>query len=560
MIKKEILTDYSGHQFIKRFRIKQQRYVFLFLTSLLLTGKAQAQKIYHLCTDRDMYVSGETLLAKIFLPEGVPSRIMWLDLVNEKGSRVTGVSLEIAGSEAEGYLQLPDSLSSGTYLLRTYQKYNAGLIKTNREIYISSRFDKLENASQIKRFVPGNPIIESQTQKFQIEDLKQVYSPKSKVESSIRIDDSVLSQLEGNLVITVAQTDSLFTSVSYPELQENAHQELVEKKGIIISGVVIDKKNSLPADGIQVYLTIPDSLPGFQYYKTAKNGRFYFLLDKYYGPVDAVVQCFGNTPLQRLSIKLDELYAETSAFPESKTQELSAAMKDALLQNISAVTFQKIFNQNYYSLFPKKLKLNDAYPYYGKATTTVDPRLFIDLPNFSEISRELLPGVKYRNYNNEPTLQVINSASHYYFEETPLILLDGIPVRDLNVIKDMGTADIDRVDICKNERYFGDLRFPGVVAIYSRKHDYSRLIESSQLIRLKIEAIQLPFKLVEPVMDEPSVPDMRQTLYWNPLVKPTANLAIQCNTSSLTGQFKLSVKGKLKDGTLISTEKHFEVK
>ncbi|MDP3435153.1 MAG: hypothetical protein Q8T04_19615, partial [Bacteroidota bacterium] len=172
----------------------------------------------------------------------------------------------------------------------------------------------------------------------------------------------------------------------------------------------------------------------------------------------------------------------------------------------------------------------------------------------------LLPGVKFRNYNNEPTLHVINNNMHNYFSDNPLILIDGIPIRDLNVIKDMGTTDIDRIEICQYERYYGDLRFPGVVAIYTTKADYSLLPTSDQLIRMDLETIQLKAITAENVISESNIPDLRQLIYWNPLAEPKSTIFIKCNTSAIAGQFKLIVRGRLKNGTLIFAEKQFEVK
>jgi hypothetical protein len=202
----------------------------------------------------------------------------------------------------------------------------------------------------------------------------------------------------------------------------------------------------------------------------------------------------------------------------------------------------------------------EPYAYYGKPSHIIDPHLFIDLPNFTEISRELLPGVKFRNYNNEPSMQVINTAARDYFKELPLILIDGIPIRNLNVIKDMGTQDIKRVEICQSERYFGNLRFPGIVALYTTKSDYSGIPDTDQFIRLKLEAIQVQANLAEPDKTEPDVPDLRQTFYWNPSVEPQETLSVKFSTSSILGKFKLVVRGRLKNGTMILAEKQFEVK
>jgi len=534
--------------------------ILLLMIVVCISGYAQKESGPAIYTDRNTYVGGETLLAKIFVPETNSSRIIYLDLVNQFGTRITGASLEIRNKQANGYLQLPDSLSSGIYMVRTYQKHTAQKIKALREIWISNRFDGLEKTSQINRIENLIPIGEKETNQIELEGFETKYPINKPITTTLRISKTLTDSIDGDLLISVAQTNLSFDPGAFWVQNNQAAEGMIEKKGVIISGTVTDRKTSELAANITVYLTIPDSIPGFQYYRTQTDGRFYFLLDRYYGSVQAVVQCFGNTPDQRLKIKLDDFFAESGSAPKFRQEPISENFRNSVTQDIEAVTFQKVFGQRKSDLLPAPSVSLETYPYYGKASNTADPQLFIDLPNFTEISRELLPGVKFRNYNNEPSLQVLNNPMRNYFNEMPLLLIDGIPVRDLNLIKGMGTADIDRVDICQSERFYGDLRFPGVVAIYTTKADYSMLPESDQLIRLKLETIQEPAILAEPIRPEPTVPDLRQVLYWAPSAKPTETLSIAFSTSSVLGQYKLVVKGRLKDGTLIYTEKQFEVK
>lgn len=534
--------------------------ILLLMIVVCISGYAQKESGPAIYTDRNTYVGGETLLAKIFVPETNSSRIIYLDLVNQFGTRITGASLEIRNKQANGYLQLPDSLSSGIYMVRTYQKHTAQKIKALREIWISNRFDGLEKTSQINRIENLIPIGEKETNQIELEGFETKYPINKPITTTLRISKTLTDSIDGDLLISVAQTNLSFDPGAFWVQNNQAAEGMIEKKGVIISGTVTDRKTSELAANITVYLTIPDSIPGFQYYRTQTDGRFYFLLDRYYGSVQAVVQCFGNTPDQRLKIKLDDFFAESGSVPKLRQEPISENFRNSVTQDIEAVTFQKVFGQRKSDLLPAPSVSLETYPYYGKASNTADPQLFIDLPNFTEISRELLPGVKFRNYNNEPSLQVLNNPMRNYFNEMPLLLIDGIPVRDLNLIKGMGTADIDRVDICQSERFYGDLRFPGVVAIYTTKADYSMLPESDQLIRLKLETIQEPAKLAEPILPEPTVPDLRQVLYWAPSTKPTETLPVAFSTSSVLGQYKLVVRGRLKDGTLIYTEKQFEVK
>lgn len=531
---------------------------FLILTSI--SGFAQDKEGEGLFTDREMYVSGENLLAMIYLPESNGSRMVRLDLVNQHGTWITGVSAEIKNNRANGFLLLPDSLSSGTYLLRAYLKNTTSKFKIIREIWVSNRFNGLEKTLFINRVTGMEPLQEREHAQIEITAIEPEYATKSQIIANIKIDETLVNDIEGELLVCVAQADSAFKPASYLWNSDQGKEGFAEKNGIIVSGTVADKNTLLPASGITVYLTIPDSIPGFQYYQTRHDGRFYFLLDKYYGPVEAFVQCFGTASSQRLRIKMDELFAESGSLPAFGPEPVPEAFKNSSVRNIEAVTIQKIFDQRNLKFLPPPASNGDSYPYYGKPSQTVDPQLFIDLPDFNEISKELLPGVKFRNYNYGPTMKVINAGTRNYFDEEPLLLIDGIPVRDLNVIKNMGTPDIERIDICQSERFYGDLRFPGVVAIYTTKADYSMLPVSDQLVRMKLETIQVPVILTEPVLQEETIPDLRQVLFWNPSVEAGKTLSVKCRTSSIVGRFRLIVRGKLKDGTLIFSEKQFQVK
>ncbi len=643
----------------------------LFLTVISWAGIAQGKSGFGFFTDRDVYVSGESVLAKMYLPSGNSSTIVHLDLVNKSGKWISGASIEIKNNQADGYLQLPDSLSSGTYLLRAYLKSNSEECRMNREIWIANRFDGLGKITEINVAVNVEQLQVQMNDEIKFSGLENEVKNTSNVQAQVELGESLLGKLDGKLLISVARSIPQFESSTFrvgcanvrdgltetknelssskgilykgtvtdkttskpvanitvcltipdsiPKFQyyitgkdgqfsfltDDNHKDvqallhcysnnpaqrskdknlqinyvrsapqaesstlqrgsamvgtgLTESKGIIYSGTITDKTTAAPVPNVTVYLTIPDSIPEFQYYITGNDGRFYFLIDHYYGNIKAVIQCFPNNSAQHLKIVQDEPFASIGAMPEFRSKPIPEEFKTEIVNSIDATTFQKIFEQEMLSKNkPPKKKLSD-YAYYGIPSRQVDPQLFIDLPNFSEISKELLPGVKFRNYNNEPTLRV--TANNIYFEEQPLVVLDGIPIRDLNLIKNMGTKDIDRVDICQEERFYGDLRFPGVVAIYSTKPDYSNLPESDQLIKLETEAKQIPVQLAEPIVSAPSIPDFRQTLYWNASAEPMKNIEVKFATSNVRGHFKMIIRGQTTDGTLIYSEKKFEVK
>lgn len=537
--------------------MKQLFILALLCSSFAFSTMAQGKKGFGLLTDREAYISGEQMLVKIYHPSDSLSKIVYLDLINPFGNRVAGATLEFKYDQAHGFLALPDSISTGSYLLRAYLKKSD--TKIIRDVWITNRFNGLEKTKQLNSLNPSSPIQEIEAKQIDIKGIEATLTSNNKANAEVRIDKKFASLINGPLLISVTQTTPEIKSVSYLS-DSKGSESTTEKEGVVLSGVVTDKKTSAPVSDATVYMTIPDSIPGFQYYQTQNDGRFYFQLKGYTGQVQAFIQCFGKNPTDRLKITMDELFAPVDPMPAYSAQPLSEEFKNSATQNIDAVTFQKIFEQSKLKLASALKKVPDAYPYYGVPSNIVDPQLFIDLPNFSEVSKELLSGVKYRNYNNEPTLRVMNPGLHTYFNETPLLLIDGIPIRDVNTIKDMGTSDIKRVDILQSERFYGNQRFPGVVAIYSMKGDYSRIPETDQFIRVKFEAAQVQSTLKEPEITDPSIPDLRQVLYWNPEVSVSESFPVSFKTSSVLGQYSIKIRGKLTDGTLFYSEKNFEVK
>ena len=199
------------------------------------------------------------------------------------------------------------------------------------------------------------------------------------------------------------------------------------------------------------------------------------------------------------------------------------------------------------------------YPFYGLPSETVDPKLFLDLPNFNEIARELLPGVKFRSFGRIPTMQVLNLPMHAYFTESPLVLLDGVPISDLGLIKDLGTKEIEKIEVGQYERFFGIVNFKGFVAIHTVKKDFTGIPSSDDFVKIALNGIQGQPVLVENTHQKSGEPDFRQLLLWNPSVPVASVINLNFKTSDIQGVFKLIVRGKNRDGSIFYQEQLFEV-
>ncbi|MCX6239829.1 MAG: hypothetical protein NTY07_20165, partial [Bacteroidia bacterium] len=65
----------------------ERKLFILLLLFLAFSAKAQEKENLSLFTDRDLYVSGETLLLKVFTPVAEQSGIVNIDLINRGGKK-----------------------------------------------------------------------------------------------------------------------------------------------------------------------------------------------------------------------------------------------------------------------------------------------------------------------------------------------------------------------------------------------------------------------------------------------------------------------------------------
>ena len=538
--------------------MKRKTSLLLLIILATFSVQAQVKERFALFTDRDVYVSGETLLIKLMASLADTAGIVHVDLISHDGKRITGLTQQLIDKQANGVVFLPDSLRSGCYFLRASGRTSPWL--TYKEIYIANKFNGLPESNKDDRPTGIQSMGESDHPAISVDGMESSYHTRGKVKVTLHMQAELKSQIAGNLLVTVAEASPEFTTSSFVTKSMSRPGPSINPEGIIIEGLVTDLKTSLPFVHAIVNLSIPDSIPEYKYFITGEDGRFYFQIRDYFGKIPVVIQCYSEDKSKLLKIKLDEQESIEVQMPDFEAKSFPEGMKRFIEKSKEAVTYQKIFNQFMVTIQPSSKPIkNNVYPFYGVPIKTVDPKLFIDLPDFAEISKELLPGVKFRATNRIPTLQILNISRQSYFEDTPLLLINGIPVRDLNLIRDLGSKELDKIEICQSDRYYGDMKFPGVLALYTTKRDLSRIRESDDLIILDQDVFQPQSKFDPLPVIKNSDPDFRQVLLWNTAVQAEETIPVEFLTSDIQGVFKIRISGRTKDGSIFYKEQNFEV-
>ena len=143
----------------------------------------------------------------------------------------------------------------------------------------------------------------------------------------------------------------------------------------------------------------------------------------------------------------------------------------------------------------------------------------------------------------------------------PLLLVDGVPLTNLNLLIDKGSATVKRVDTQNKPRFFGNISFGnGIVAVWTHKLDFWENCHVPGTYRFVVQGFQPPVaeSVSEPSKDK--LPDLRQTIYWNPMVNTTEQKEVSATLSDETGEFVIEFFGIGRDGKIFSDFKHINVR
>lgn len=108
-----------------------QEYILLQKIKAILTdyGRNLAPEKTYLHTDKDLYTNGETIWFKTYLVDGIShdrsdrSKVVYVELVNDRDSVVAERKLFVDAIGASGDILLNENIAQGEYTLRSYTKY-----------------------------------------------------------------------------------------------------------------------------------------------------------------------------------------------------------------------------------------------------------------------------------------------------------------------------------------------------------------------------------------------------------------------------------------------------
>ncbi len=385
--------------------------------------------------------------------------------------------------------------------------------------------------------------------------LRRVQSPELQAFST----DIVLPDMNDYLIFFQDKTD----------LSGNTHADSVieylpEPEGHIISGVIRDRSTDKPLSNEDITISFIGKTARCNFTRTSVNGEFLTAV-KEYGVKEIVIQPLSpETDGYYVDLK-DPFLPEPAGFQAGPLfidttylEEINKAIVSMQVRNI----YDPFLQPGIYGS-----KNNGGPDFYGEPDNTILLSEFIELTTVREVLKEIVPGVSAVNRNEKSSLRLINKFPDASFTTPPLVIVDGIPIYDINKVLEIRSSEIERIEVLNTRYFVYDIVIEGIINIVSNKGDLSILDFDRSVFRQEFNGLHDGHKFTFPnysidALKESRLPDFRNTLYWNPDARTdgSGNTAVEFYTSDEAGEYTVIVEGFTSDGKCGRSVTSFTVK
>ncbi len=282
------------------------------------------------------------------------------------------------------------------------------------------------------------------------------------------------------------------------------------------------------------------------------NGEVRFEIKDFYGPRRIILQTKRDSTAM-YQIKIRDPFSDQFEPSRLPAYALQPNLRNDILARSIAMQVQDIY---YYDQFADRFVTPDvdSSAFYGKADATYLLDDYTRFPVMEEVMREYVPTVFVRKRRDGFHFLVVDQVNGGVLSGDPMILLDGVPLLDVDDIMKIDPLRVRKLDIINRQYYLGQALFPGIVSYTTYNGDLGGLELDPGSISLDYDGLQLRRKFHKPMYarerNDDRMPDQRHLLHWEPAILTDSNgkAQVEFYTSDVTGRFMIVVEGVNKSG------------
>ncbi len=567
---------------------------FCFLFTLPLV----AQEKLVLRTDRDYYIGGEKVwinITNVFNGTNKISdlsNVVYLEISNDQFKPVVQTKFKLDNGMVTSVVPLPDTISTGNYSLRAYTRWMRNGVPeeyTYKTISVVNPFSRnpmpkqsFSNVSSVDSLV----IVPKDSAKdisIEVNSNKPDYRKRDEVNLKVKLSGEKRERLK-YVTVSVVKSSLLYDDKYHPHqlfshskgpkdllagngIAGNADQKILvpEMKGEWITGKITDFNTGVPIVGEQMVLCFLGNNDLMGLSKTNAEGCFHFEVNEY-GEKEMIIQpLHKDTANIVYKVTLDPSYSQ--AYSNVELPEFVLSKEKALEMNKAIVNMQV---NTIYSSFLNKVSSKDSiYPkpaFYGKPELYIPLDKFIDLPSIEEVIRELIPEVSLHKHKGHYYLRVLQSGTNIPKKGDVTIMVDGVPVYDLNSVLAIKPSSLDRIEVINLNYYLKDEDLGMLMCFYTKEDNMAGMDLDPRIFRQARNCYHSAYTYHCPdyslnKLKKSRLADFRNVLYFGTVnMDENGEADLKISTCDDTGQYTIVVVGLDEKGNIHKRISKFEVK
>ncbi len=327
---------------------------------------------------------------------------------------------------------------------------------------------------------------------------------------------------------------------------------LPELKAHLISGTIKNRKTGDPLQKENISLSFVGKTALCEFTKTNDKGEFHF---------EIAEQGMREIVIQPLSDKIQDYYVEiiNPFSPATYKHDNGTFFPDtARLADLNNVIISMQIKNIYEPYTDSARKNPETRPmpdFYGKPDNTILLSKYIELTSLKEVVKEIIPGVTTVKKDDKINFKLYYQYQSKPYDNNPLVLVDGVPVYNLEKVLEINSKDIEKIDVFLTRYYISDIVMDGILHFVTKTGNLD-------VIDLDRSAYRVEYDLpeVKPVFRSPDysskerlndhLPDFRNTLYWNPYMHTdkTGKATVEFYSSDESARYTITVEGMTPDG------------
>lgn len=292
------------------------------------------------------------------------------------------------------------------------------------------------------------------------------------------------------------------------------------------------------------YLTSWGRIRSLQYAESDPDGRFRFFLEEKNDPEEILIRTKNGT--RSLPLKTEPFFSEERIIHPFTPDTSSYPPADKETGRITdRYQIEKIYGITDSLKAPAAETGKKEEPrFYGVPDQEINLDDYISLTSMREIFFELVKRVVVRSDRDGEGVQIWDPV----LRRSPALFIDQVPVDEAETVLGLDPARVQRIDVISGDYLLGEIIFPGIVSVITRKGTYGET-------PLPPGALRTPFRMYDPAEpftipgygeDELAggrIPDFRNTVFWKSDLRSDSSGKFRCEfrSSDDAGDYEITV-------------------